>query len=466
LRRAAESERKETCVAIQFKCLCGAECSADESMVGQLHHCAACGLDIPVVAEATGEASRDQPAATAEMIAQMLSATEGGRRGDRGPGLDELRGEVAAKEVEGISEEEAARRKAARDAFQSQLGKKAGADELIFQLTGKRPEMSAEAGEGAPAPGASARSPAAAIEMKKALRLAAPAKPIPTGKARAATHIRIKRVVYGPSLALGFICLALALYCIDALTLKLIPHKPTQYPELRTPNPQLVKGEAGQLWVLPQGGRAWLPIGEDSGGLVDGKMWAMPNGTAPVVHPDGKIWYVNDFGAEEPAEPADDMRKALDYDRYQREMSLWFGASLAITALVLLFLGFWTWNDVRIVRRDMGTTELPEAEPVSEDVAQPPSAVQDSQTRASGPPASPDAAATAPAGAPAPEGAPAPAAPGQEAASPAAAEAPAPASEATPSMPAAQAAPPASEARPPGEGQAKPADEPAPPRQA
>jgi len=458
-------------VAIQFKCLCGAECSADESMVGQLYHCAACGLDIPVVAAPGGEPSRDQPAATAEMIAQVLSATEGGRRGDRGPGLDELRGEVAAKEVEGISEEEAARRKAARDAFQSQLGKKAGADELIFQLTGKRPEMSAEAGEGAPAGGAAAtapgdpvRSPAAAVEMKKALRLAAPPKPIPTGKARAATHIRIKRVVYGPSLALGFICLALALYCIDALTLKLIPHKPTQYPELRTPNPQLVKGEAGQLWVLPQGARVWQPVGEDPNGLVEGKMWAMPNGTAPVVHSDGRIWYVNDFGAEEPAEPADDMRKALDYDRYQREMNLWFGASLAITALVLLFLGFWTWNDVRIVRRDMGTTELPEAEPVSEDVAQPPSAVQDSQTRASGPPASPDAAATAQAGL------------GQETASPAAAvvpgaaaaTAPTPPPEAAPSAAAAQAAPPAPspEARPPGEGEAKPADEPAPPRQA
>jgi hypothetical protein len=448
-------------VAIQFKCLCGAECSADESMVGQLHHCAACGLDIPVVAAATGEASRDQPAATAEMIAQVLSATEGAGHPAGEAGLDELRGEVAAKEVEGISEEEAARRKEARDAFQSQLGTKTGADELIFQLTGKRPEKPAEAGEGAPAgaaaataPGASARSPAAAIEMKKALRLAAPARPIPTGKARAATHIRIKRVVYGPSLALGFICLALALYCIDALTLRLIPRKATQYPELKTPNPQLVKGQAGQLWVLPYGERVWRPVGEDNSGLVEGKMWAMPNGTAPVIHPDGKIWYVNDYGAEEPAEPADDMRKALDYDRYQREMNLWFGASLSVTALVLLFLGFWTWNDVRIVRRDMGTTELPEAEMVSEDVAQPPSAVQDSQTRASGPPASPEAAAAAPAGAPAPEGAPAPAAPGQEAASPAAAPAPEP----TSSPPAAEAAPPASEA--------KPAAEPEPPKQA
>jgi len=446
-------------VAIQFKCLCGAECSADESMVGQLHHCAACGLDIPVPAPG-GEPSRDQPAATAEMIAQVLSATAGAGHPAGEAGLDELRGEVAAKEVEGISEEEAARRKAARDAFQSQLGTKAGADELIFQITGKRPEKPAEAAEGAPAgegaaaPAAPARSPAAAIEMKKALRLAAPAKPIPTGKARAATHIRIKRVVYGPSLALGVICLSLALYCIDALTLKLIPHKPTQYPELKTANPQLVKGETGQLWVLPQGARAWQPVGEDPNSLVDGKMWAMPNGTAPVIHPDGKIWYVNDFGAEEPAEPADDMRKALDYDRYQREMNLWFGASLAITAMVLLFLGFWTWNDVRIVRRDMGTTELPEAEAVSEDVAQPPSAVQDSQTRASGPPAWPEAAATAPAGAPAPEGAPAPAAPGQEAASPAAAPAPEP----TSSLPAAEAAPPTSEA--------KPAAEPEPPKQA
>ena len=418
-------------MAIQFKCLCGAECSADESMVGQLHHCAACGLDIPVPAPG-GELSRDQPAATAEMIAQVLSATEGAGHPTGEAGLNELRGEVAAKEVEGISEEEAARRKVARDAFQSQLGTKTGADELIFQITGKRPEKSAEAaegtpgGEGAAAPAAPARSPAAAIEMKKALRLAAPAKPIPTGKARAAIHIRIKRVVYGPSLALGVICLSLALYCIDALTLKLIPHKPTQYPELRTPNPQLVKGEAGQLWVLPQGARVWQPDGEDPNGLVEGKMWAMPNGTAPVVHPDGKIWYVNDFGAEEPAEPADDMRKALDYDRYQREMSLWFGASLTVTALVLLFLGFWTWNDVRIVRRDMGTTELPEAEAVSEDVAQPPSAVQDSQTRASGPPASPEAAAPAP--------------------------------EPTSSLPAAEAAPSASEA--------KPAAEPEPPKQA
>ena len=407
-------------MAIQFKCLCGAECSANESMVGQLHHCAACGLDIPVVAAATGEASRDQPAATAEMIAQVLSATEGGRRGDRGPGLDELRGEVAAKEVEGISEEEAARRKVDRDAFQAQLGKKTGADELIFQITGKRVAAATEAGEGAPAgegaaaPAAPARSPAAAVEMKKALRLAAPAKPIPTGKARAATHIRIKRVVYGPSLALGVICLSLALWCIDALTLKVLPfHKQAVFPEIRTKNPEFSTDEQG-------------------------KMWAMPKGMTPSPHADGKMWYLNEYGTEEPAESVEDLQKALAYDRNLKEMNLWFGASLTVTALALLFLGFWTWNDVRIVRRDMGTTELPEAEAVSEDVAQPPSAVQDSQTRASGPPASPEAAAPAPAGAPAPEGAPAQAAPGPEAASPAAATG----SVSAPSAPVGEAAPP------------------------
>ena len=428
-------------MAIEFKCVCGADCSADESTVGQLHHCEACGLDIPVPAPGA-EAPSAQPAAAAEMIAQVLSATAEGGGAPEGGGLEALRGEVAAKQVEGLSQEEAVRRKADREAFRSQLGQKAGADELIAQITGKRPEKPAAAAdsaapaasaEGGAAPSAGAAAPAkgaaATVEMKKALRLTAPPRPIPTGKARAATHIRIKRVVYAPSVVLGFICLALALWCIDALTLNRLPfHRPTVFPKIQTKDPQFVTDEQG-------------------------KMWALPRGATPSPHADGKMWYLNDFGAEDPAESVEDLQNALAFDRELKEMNLWFGASLLVTALVLLFLGLWTWNDVQIVRRDMGTTELPTAEVAGK------------------------TAAAAPAAPPAPSAAPAEgAAPAQEGTPPAeaaAAQGAEPGQGATtPSEPATAAPPPESaasappgEATPPPAPEAKPAAEPELPKQ-
>ena len=322
-------------MAIEFKCLCGAACAADESKVGQLHHCEACGLDIPVPAP-------DADLPNAEIVDEGSVAAEGAE------------GAVAAatagsprRPVEGVSEEEAARRKADREAFQAQLGRKAGADELIAQITGKRVAAATQGGQGAPAavegaavPGApGAVAPATAgVEMRRALRLAAPAKPLPTGKARAASHIRIKRVVWAPSLVFGVACLALGLYNVDALTLNRLPyHRRAVYPEIRTEDPQFVADEQG-------------------------KMWAMPKGATPSPHPDGRMWYLNDVGTEEPAESVEDWQKAAAYDRDQRVTALWFSVSFLITALVILFLGLWTLKDVRLVRREMGAAQIPTAD--------------------------------------------------------------------------------------------------------
>jgi len=43
---------KETSVAIQFTCPCGASYSVDDSQAGVLFHCEKCGLDVPVPAAA------------------------------------------------------------------------------------------------------------------------------------------------------------------------------------------------------------------------------------------------------------------------------------------------------------------------------------------------------------------------------------------------------------------------------
>lgn len=416
-------------MAIEFKCLCGAACAADESKAGQLHHCEACGLDIPVPAP-------DADLPNAEIVDEGSVAAEGaeGAVAAATAGIDVLRGEVTAKAVEGISEEEAARRKADREAFQAQLGRKAGADELIAQITGKRPEKPADGGpgataaaEGAAAPGApGAPAPApAAMEMRRVLRLAAPAKPLPTGKARAASHIRIKRVVWAPSLVFGVVCLALGLYNVDALTLNRLPyHRRAVYPEVRTEDPQFVTDEQG-------------------------KMWAMPKGATPSPHADGRMWYLNDVGTEEPAESVEDWQKAAAYDRDQRETALWFSVSFLITALALLFLGLWTLKDVRLVRREMGAAQIPTA-----DVA----------TGAAASAATGAAEATAPETPPAEGGAPA-----QEAAPPPESPLPPPVAAATEGMPPAAPAPESASSAPPGEAGRRgdlPAAEAEPPKQA
>jgi hypothetical protein len=416
-------------VPIEFKCPCGAACSADESKVGQLFHCESCGFDILVPAPGTQDVPQQpDPAAATEGISQVQVSA------GTVAGLDfgALKEEMAAKAAEGVTEEEVARRQAAREAFQAQLGQKVGADELLEQIHGIRRDAAAPTGAAAPsaarealqaqlgnragadelleqihgirrqpaapagpgdaapsavaadpgaaatgtaepsdaAPGAGAvpagpaapKSAMSAAELGKALRLAAPARSIPTGKARAAAHMRIKRIVYRPSLALGAICVAAALYSIDALTLKLIPHRPTLFPEIGTLNPQFIKGAEDNLLVFRQGAKHWEIMGPDKEHLAQGKMWAMPDGVTPTMHVDGRMWYQNEYGAEEPAEPADEYLKALNYERDTNERYLGFGIALLAVGSVLLAMGLWTWSDVRIVRREMGTTEIPTAE--------------------------------------------------------------------------------------------------------
>ena len=389
---------------IEFKCTCGAVCSADQSKVGQLLHCEACGLDVPVPAPGTADAVRkSDPAATAEMIAQVQTVAPA-----HGQDLGVLKDEMVAKAAEGVTADEAARRQADRDAFRAQLGQKVGADELLAQIHGIRREAEAPAAPGAAGPDAAAtdagaapaapaaRNTASATELGKALRLAAPAKPIPTGKARAATHVRVKRVVWAPSLVMGLLCLAGGLYSLDALTLKLVWHRPTLFPPVNTPAPRdMVADDNGDWWALPKGAEA-------------------------VKHPDGKFWYVNEYGAEEPAEFIKGMKEAVAFDRAQKENALFFAPSFLIVGLALLLLGLWSWNDVRIVKREMGTTEIPTAE----------MAAGQSPPPAAGAPAA-EAGAPAPAAEPAPgtsteakpDGA---AAPAPEAAAPAP-ETPAPA---------------------------------------
>jgi len=112
-------------------------------------------------------------------------------------------------------------------------------------------------------------------------------------------------------------------------------------------------------------------MGPDKEHLAQGKMWAMPDGVTPTMHVDGRMWYQNEYGAEEPAEPADEYLKALNYERDTNERYLGFGIALLAVGSVLLAMGLWTWSDVRIVRREMGTTEIPTAEVAGPEVQAP-----------------------------------------------------------------------------------------------
>jgi hypothetical protein len=161
-------------VAIEFKCECGAMCSADDGKVGQLFHCEACGLDIPVPAPAaavgeptavTGEGHPAQPAwpavpgpAPAEAdvpVAEVVA--EPPPLGPPGPSaMAALQASIGKP---GDADGTVPKGPSAMAALTASIGKHGDVSEMLRQIHGEKavakvaPAGGGEAGAAGPAPG-------------------------------------------------------------------------------------------------------------------------------------------------------------------------------------------------------------------------------------------------------------------------------------------------------------------------
>jgi len=380
-------------VAIEFKCPCGAACSADEMRVGQTIHCEACGKDVKV--------PEPSDAPVAEVLVDPGPSAMQGLQEIVGHGdVDEMIRQV--KEARGIPTGAPAPAEGGPAPAAGQVGAAAPAGAAMAQLAGAA--AAPVTGGAAPAvgvsvPGPSAAGPAAAEpEAKRGFSLPPP----PRGLARAAHHLGFKKVMWLPTLLIGFGGVGLAVWCFLAEG----PPQPAM--EVQEGTPRIVKSADGQMWLVPQGatakehedGTMWYTA-EGSEEEVASKhvlmgsdehAWAIPQGgkdlhaasgkmyyNDPAVqdenlkraHPSGdKMYYTDPSGYEVPAEPADQALKTLqdeenfaakseeakvrNAERYQK-----FGFGFSGVGVVLILLGFWMRHDVVWVRR---ATEPPPKE--------------------------------------------------------------------------------------------------------
>jgi hypothetical protein len=313
-------------VAIEFNCtLCGAACSAEEARVGETIKCPACGKDVQVPAPA------DAP--TAEVVAEGESAMQ---------------------------------------SLQATVGK-GDVDEMIFQITGKRPvspttpqppnaagtpaaagsapEGTGAFGGAAPVSGSSgAASPGAGSLAARAAAAAAEAdapkvrRGPPKGLDRAKHHYGFKKVMWIVSTAVGLVCLALAAYCF-------LPKESLQRKEIPTFE-EMAKLAAPDIAkpVLAEKINHW---------------WIVEEGAEVRVEGTSKVVYDRD-GFDVPAILADEWVASRDgYNNVLAQQaeneSKWrlFGIAFGATGAVLAALGLWMLSDVIRVRRDRKANEPP-----------------------------------------------------------------------------------------------------------
>lgn len=322
-------------MAIEFKCECGAMCSADETKVGTLYHCEACGLDIPVPASPA-------PAAPAGETAPELGPD--GLPAKRISGLADLQKELggAAAPTDAAPLADTAKRESDRNALLQQLGGGLGGTaEMMAQMKAVREGAGIDPTQRA----------AAAKSIGQPKKVKAPVRP-PTGVARAAHHLGFKRMAWKPSLAIALVCIGFAVYCF-------IPHAPA--PIVDVPNeitdqdrtikdPQIVKDNLGRFWAVPQGAKYQQSSS-------------------------GSVFYLNESDFEEQGILAEDwLRQRNKVQSYRQDqagrqvMYLVFGVSFVLVGGVLAFLSLWMLHDVRLVRRE----SIPVAEEVKPEPAAPP----------------------------------------------------------------------------------------------
>jgi hypothetical protein len=326
-------------VAIEFNCtLCGAACSAEEARVGQTIKCPSCGKDVQVPAPA------DAP--TAEVVAEGESAMQ---------------------------------------SLQATVGK-GDVDEMIFQITGKRPTSPttpqtpnatgtpATAGSapegtvvfggsapasGSPAPGSPAPgSPASGSLAASAAAAAAQAgeapktrRRPPKGLDRAKHHYGFKKVMWIVSTAVGLVCLGLAVYCFLPKASLQSKEIPTFEEMARIAAPDIAKPVLVEKITAKEISHWWI----------------VEEGAEVRVEGTGKVVYDRD-GFDVPAVLADEWVASRDgyknvLAQQAENESKWhlFGIAFGATGAVLAALGLWMLSDVIRVRRDRKANEPPAA---------------------------------------------------------------------------------------------------------
>ena len=323
-------------MAIEFKCPCGAACSADEMMVGRTIHCEACGKDVKV------------PEPSDAPVAEVLV--------DPGPsamqGLQEFIGRGDVNEM--IRQIKEARGMAAGGAAPA-----AGAPApAAGQVGGAAPAA------GGSVSGPSAAEPAAAEpESKRGFSLSPP----PRGLDRARHHLGFKKVMWLPALIIGFGSVGWAARCFLA-------EGPTQQVmAVQEGTLKIAKSADGEMWLVPPGatakehedGTIWYTVEgfeEEVPAkhlIVDGNhAWAIAHSGKDPRPAAGKMFFVDETGYEVPAESADDSLNILQREENARVATVSnrqrfrnFGIGFSGVGVILILLGFWMRHDVVLVRR-------------------------------------------------------------------------------------------------------------------
>ncbi|MFO8015005.1 MAG: hypothetical protein R6X20_17085 [Phycisphaerae bacterium] len=384
-------------MTIEFRCSCGALCRADESQVGQLVQCEACGLDVPVPSRYAAERVVEDDAPEAEAPPPEPASDEGEpAQGDAPAGDDASAsdGEESRTAAEALREQlggggaadiaahihdgadqsarveaaaEAEKHREDADALREQLGgdaeaaaekRRGDADALREQLGGggiadiadalreEGADAGGQAAAGAPALGAAdlaAAGPGRTEPKKKVLR----------GHERAAHHITFKKAIWLPALLVGLFCLAVGAYCF-------IPQPdPTYEQHMARFEEELRKGH------IPVDGYEIVWHG--------GEAWAIPEGAEHRKTNTGRVYYSNPAGFDEPAVHAEDYAKSRAAEEGRMSGYFLYGVLLVVVGLVLIVLSVFTYRDVRLVRAAQaeGGAEPQEAEevPVAAEVA-------------------------------------------------------------------------------------------------
>jgi hypothetical protein len=273
---------------MDFKCQCGATCSADEAQAGQTVKCAACGQDVPVPAPA-----------------EALAAPAGEEGAE---------GEVLAVDTRPVQE-------AAREQFP-----KGDVDEMIFQLTGRRP------GEAPPTPKVKPQEKVV-TDVAAAVADAPEAPPVErkpkTQLDFARHHYGFKRIFWPIAIGVGALLLAMAGWGFWPRDFKTY----TDIPSLE----DVVKGEA-------------LDIEHPALYYAAGHDYVVEKGAEITTEDENDVFFMKN-GVKTPAYPVSESWAAEYRAVGTKQWMHWiFGGVCALIGGMLIFLGAWMLRDVRLVR--------------------------------------------------------------------------------------------------------------------